>query len=177
MPIRLTLKKADRNSINSQILITSCIFLSKVTHIYPRLLTAKVKTVRFFHPIPFRKFRLILRMMKKMINPITERPLRPGTRFHAPQQMRLMPEQNIPVIRLQKVKTDTVKKLRLAAQKISHCAPLLPDRKIALRRKLRTMRKQFRPAEVQLQLIPIIQVKVRRKFRTAAKNLCNIHLI
>ena len=175
MPIRLSLKKADRNSINSQILITSCIFLSKVTHIYPRLLTPKVKTVLFLHPVPFRKFRLVLRMMKKMINPITKRTLRP--RFHAPQQMRLMPEQNIPVIRLQKVKTDTVKKLRLAAQKISHCAPLLPDRKIALRRKLRTMRKQFRPAEVQLQLIPIIQVKVRRKFRTAAKNLCNIHLI
>ena len=91
MPIRLTLKKADRNSINGQNLITSCIFLSKVTHIYPRLLTPKVKTVLFLHPLPFRKFRLVLRMMKKMLNPITERPLRPGTRFHAPQQMRLMP--------------------------------------------------------------------------------------
>ena len=123
MPIRFSLKEADRNSINGQNLITSACFLSKVTHIYPRLLTPKVKTVLFLHPVPFRKFRLVLRMMKKMINPITERPLRPGTRFHAPRQMRLMPEQNIPVIRQQKLQTDTVKKLRLAAQKISHCAP------------------------------------------------------
>ena len=46
MPIRLTLKKADRNSINGQNLITSACFLNKMTRINPRLLTAKVKTVR-----------------------------------------------------------------------------------------------------------------------------------
>ena len=51
----------------------------------------KVKTVRFFHTVPFRKLRLVLRMKKKMINPISKRPFRTNPRFHAPRQMRLMP--------------------------------------------------------------------------------------